>query len=157
MWELLFHTNMLKAQSAQLFLPLGHSLPVRRTIFNWKKDNDFTILDLANFVSYRALPTWEFIDNMLVHLAVPVNSSLTCPSRPTSTFCNIYVAQYFCDFTNYECSIAALATQRENGKMFHVSCRSALIQNILYSDSIGEKHDGNLYLKSSCTDGTLVT
>ena len=48
---------------------------------------------------------------MFVHLAVPVTSPSAFSSKPTSTFCDFYFAQYCRDFANY-----TIATQRETRK-----------------------------------------
>ena len=67
---------------------------------------------------------------MLVHLAVPVNFSSAFPSRPTSTYCAIYVPQYWHDFANYECSVDTFATQRETRKVY--VCRMVHVTSNLH-------------------------
>ena len=59
----------------------------------------------------------EKLVSMFLHLAVPISSSTAFSSRPTSMFCDIYVAQYCRDFAKYECSTHTNATQRETRKM----------------------------------------
>jgi len=69
---------------------------------------------------------------MFVHLAVPVASSSAAPSRPTSTFCASYVAQYIMQTIS-----VALTHLLHREKLER--CRYLFIWNTLYSAPIGRE------------------